>query len=230
MEYVKFSLTKSRQNTIILSVSSSKCQSSSLTLFTFPFSIFSNSLMFLSTLSLPCNTTEEADNQPIFLPPFDISRYGVENTREGILKLKLWALSTHKNEYTIYMINHVQKNWCAIGDFLVISWEQLQDCSFSVLLVGIVHWEVFWEENYSGYFFLRYVWIAYCVLDIIFWEILSYDFVYFLCVVQSEEDLWRFQVEAWITYMCKQILGLSHHLTKLAFTNHSIIGQWAVQL
>ncbi len=35
-------------------------------------------------------------------------------------------------------------------------------------------------------------------------------FVYFLCVVQSEEDLWKFQVEAQRAYTCKQILGLGH--------------------
>ena len=43
-----------------------------------------------------------------------------------------------------------------------------------------------------------------------FWEIISYEFLYFLCIVQSEEDLWRFQVEAQGAYTCKQILGLCH--------------------
>ena len=107
--------------------------------------------------------------------------------------------------------------------FLEISWEQLQDCSFSVLLVGINHWEVSWEVNYSGYIFLRYVWIAYCVLDIIFWEIISYDFVYFLCIVQSEEDLWRFQVEAQETYRCKQIFGLCRAYENLLLSLMHII-------
>ncbi len=45
----------------------------------------------------------------------DISCFREENTREGIWKL--WALFTNEKEYMIYMINHVQKNWCATGDF-----------------------------------------------------------------------------------------------------------------
>ena len=56
------------------------------------------------------------------------------------------------------------------------------------------------------------MWNAYRVLDIIFWEIISYDFVYFLCIVQSEEDLWKFQVEAQRAYTCKQILGLGQEM------------------
>ena len=52
--------------------------------------------------------------------------------------------------------------------------------------------------------------MAYRVLDIIFWEIISFDFVYFLCIVQSKEDLWKFRVEAQRAYACKQILGLGH--------------------
>ena len=43
--------------------------------------------------------------------------------------------------------------------------------SFSVLPIGAVQWEVFWEENLSWIFVLRYMWIAYRVLDIIFWEV-----------------------------------------------------------
>ena len=44
------------------------------------------------------------------------------------------------------------------------------------------------------------MWNAYHVLDIIFWEIISYDFVYFPCIVQSEENLSRFHVEAQEAY------------------------------
>ena len=81
-------------------------------------------------------------------------------------------------------------------DILEMSWEQLQDCSFSVLLWGNVHREVFSEENLSWIFLLRSTRIVYCVLDIISEKctllsqnFASHDFVYFLCIVQSEEDL-----------------------------------------
>ena len=57
-------------------------------------------------------------------------------------------------------------------------------------------------------FFLRYVWNVYRVLGYYFLRNYISWLVYFLCIVQSEEDLWRFQVEAQEAYMCKQILCL----------------------
>ena len=47
-----------------------------------------------------------------------------------------------------------------------------------------------------------------CLLSIVSQKLISYDFLYFLCIAQSEEDLWRFQVEACRAYTCKQIIGL----------------------
>ena len=38
----------------------------------------------------------------------------------------------------------------------------------------------------------------------------SWSLVWLHVIVQSEEDHWRFQVEAREAYMCKQILGLCH--------------------
>ena len=35
-------------------------------------------------------------------------------------------------------------------------------------------------------------------------------YLYFHCIEQSQEGLWRFQVEARVAYMCKQIFDLSH--------------------
>ena len=48
--------------------------------------------------------------------------------------------------------------------------------------------------------------------------------MYFLCIVQSEENLWRFQGEAQEAYTCKQILGLCHshqHQVTMVFANCS---------
>ncbi len=93
---------------------------------------------------------------------------------------------------------------------LEITWEQLHDCSFSVLLVEIVHSKVFWEK---------------LVLDILFWgtrqlltvswilfseKFISYDFCTSYCFVLSEQDLWRLHVKAQEAYACKQLLGIRH--------------------
>ena len=57
--------------------------------------------------------------------------------------------------------------------------------------------------------------IAYSVLDIVSQKQISYDLGTTSSVfAQSEEDLWRFQVEAQEAYVCKQILGLCHNVHK----------------
>ncbi len=54
-----------------------------------------------------------------------------------------------------------------------------------------------------------------CLLNIVSQKLISYDFLYFLCIAQSEEDLWRFQVEAHRAHACKQVLGLCHSPPRL---------------
>ena len=104
------------------------------------------------------------------------------------------------------------------GDILYVSWEQLQDSSFLALLGGNAHREIFSEENLSWIFFLRYTWLVYCVMGIISekciflsWNFISHDFVYFLCNVQSEGDL--FGGSSW------KLRELTHVIRFLAYVN-----------
>ena len=96
-----------------------------------------------------------------------------------------------------------------------LSVEVVQFWSFLQLPTGSVPWEVFWEENISLVFLLsKHTSIKWSFLkkENVFWILLlrNYYFMTFVlpCIAHSEEDLWRFQVEAQGAYTCKQILGL----------------------
>ena len=103
-------------------------------------------------------------------------------------------------------------------EILERSWEQLQDCALLIPnLQELSREKVSGKEISTGQQFLRYRRIFTRSLVFLSEKIrffsekdISYDFWYFLCFVQEEEDLWRFHLEAHTSHTCKGILGLCH--------------------
>ena len=93
--------------------------------------------------------------------------------------------------------------------FLCISWGWTMASKVILVLKDNWSWKITWSWVFSltgKTWYLGFV-------RFFNWSYLEYGtFVCFLCVTQSEGDLWRFHLEAQTAYTCKGILGLCHFL------------------
>ena len=117
----------------------------------------------------------------------------------------------------IYMINHVQKT----GVLLVIFGDVLGTVA-KLFLLGPTCRNCLLRSFLGSKLVLDISFWGMCGLPTVSWILMSeklYPMILqFLCIVQIEEDLLRFLVEAQKAYSCKPILGLCQFSRQLLHT------------